>query len=84
VSDLDNYNLEYENKFDKNVAEVITGFLRHLQQPVCLIAHNGTKFDFPLLQKELQSINMVYNKYLTLIYSHKCMYVYIFSRWMKA
>ena len=27
-------------------------FLQQLQQPVCLIAHNGDKFDFPLLKKQ--------------------------------
>lgn len=28
-------------------------FLKHLPQPVCLIAHNGVKFDFVILREEL-------------------------------
>jgi len=30
-------------------------FLRRLEAPVCLVAHNGSRFDFPLLAAELQS-----------------------------
>lgn len=56
---LDNYMLEYENKFNTNVANIIIGFLQHLQQPVCILAQNGDKFDFPILKKELQRLNLV-------------------------
>ncbi|XP_076454933.1 uncharacterized protein LOC143289735 [Babylonia areolata] len=34
-------------------ATLITGFLARLPQPVCMVAHNGHRFDFPLLQSEL-------------------------------
>jgi hypothetical protein len=29
-------------------------FLNQLQQPVCVIAHNGNRFDFPILKKQFQ------------------------------
>lgn len=48
---LDNQLLQDEEKFDKNAANLITSFIKKLQQPVCLIAHNGDQFDFPILEK---------------------------------
>jgi three prime repair exonuclease 1 len=52
VTGLTNEMLEHEKKFDKNTMNLIECFLFQLQQPVCLIAHNGNKFDFPLLKKQ--------------------------------
>ncbi|XP_045191974.2 three-prime repair exonuclease 1-like [Mercenaria mercenaria] len=37
--------------------DLINAFLSHLQEPVCLLAHYGDKFDFPLLMSELYAIN---------------------------
>lgn len=51
--------LEYDNIFSENVANMIINFLKHLQQPVCIVAHNGDKFDFPILMKELKRLKMV-------------------------
>ena len=28
-------------------------FLENLPQPICLVAHNGARYDYPLLQAEL-------------------------------
>lgn len=55
---LDNYMLEYDNVFNENVARMIINFLNHLQQPVCIVAHNGDRFDFPILMKELKRLNI--------------------------
>lgn len=52
MTKLDNELLENEKKFDRNTLKLILCFLQQLQQPVCLIAHNGDKFDFPLLKKQ--------------------------------
>ncbi|KAL8606295.1 hypothetical protein ACOMHN_024190 [Nucella lapillus] len=38
-------------------ASLITSFLATLPKPVCIIAHNGHCFDFPLLQRELCKAN---------------------------
>lgn len=51
ITGLTNELLERENKFDKNAMNALECFLFQLQQPVGLIAHNGTGFDFPLLKK---------------------------------
>lgn len=52
VTGLTNELLEHENKFDKNAMNLLECFIFQLQQPVCLIAHNGNEFDFPLLKKQ--------------------------------
>lgn len=59
ITGLDNFMLEHENKFDTNIAQLMSLFFRRLQQPICLVAHNGAKFDFPLLKKELEKVTEV-------------------------
>jgi three prime repair exonuclease-1 len=51
---MDNYNLNSEVKFDKSTVLIINSFLRRLSAPSCLLAHNGDRSDFPLLQAELK------------------------------
>lgn len=48
--------LENESKFDENTAQLIALFLQRLQSPACLVAHNGNRFDFVLLKKELDTL----------------------------
>jgi len=36
---------------------MINSFLLRLPTPVCLVAHNGDNFDFPLLKAELEKVN---------------------------
>lgn len=50
---LDNDILEHERKFDSNTVDLIFNFIKQLQGPVCLVAHNGTKCDFPILKKQI-------------------------------
>jgi hypothetical protein len=38
---------------------MLNDFIERLPQPVCLIAHNGLKFDFPIVQAELYRIGKV-------------------------
>ncbi|XP_057369139.1 three-prime repair exonuclease 1-like [Daphnia carinata] len=54
---LDNYNLEHQSKFDEDVFNVIYSFLNRLKKPVCLIAHNGFRFDFPILRSEIAKLD---------------------------
>lgn len=45
--------------------QLISNFLGRLPQPVCLVAHNGNRFDFPILQKHLincKEVNCITNK----------------------
>lgn len=55
---LNNYILERESKLDSNSGELIKRFLEHLPPPVCLIAHNGWEFDFPIVRKALNKLNI--------------------------
>jgi three prime repair exonuclease-1 len=50
---LDNYNLTGQSKFSKSTGDLINSFLSLLPAPVCLVAHNGNAYDFPLLKAEL-------------------------------
>lgn len=59
ITGLDNYMLEYERYFDVNAVRLMSHFLQHLQKPICLVAHNGSKFDFPLFRKELEKVTEV-------------------------
>ena len=55
---LDNYNLESQFSFDSSTNSMMSLFLSHLEKPICLLAHNGDNFDFPLLQAELTKIRL--------------------------
>lgn len=45
--------LENENPFDAKKAASIKSFLEECKPPICLVAHNGYRFDFPLMKEEL-------------------------------
>ena len=54
---LYNDTLERQKDFSPATVAMINGFLSHLEEPVCLIAHYGNGYDFPLLKAELNRIN---------------------------
>lgn len=54
---LTNANLQDQGHFDENTATVITAFLSHLKKPVCILAHNGKLFDFPILKAEFEKLS---------------------------
>ncbi|XP_011193531.2 uncharacterized protein Trex1_1 [Zeugodacus cucurbitae] len=58
ITGLSNYSLEKETHFDENAASVITNFLKHMPQPVCLVAHNGDTFDFPIVKQTFNKLNL--------------------------
>lgn len=45
-------------RFDDNLANLLQVFLQRQPQPCCLVAHNGDRYDFPLLQAELASLSV--------------------------
>jgi len=55
LTGLDNFNLEGQKSFGQHTGEAIKAFLGHLVQPACLVAHNGNRYDFPLLAAELKA-----------------------------
>ena len=54
ITGLDNYNLTGQSKFSKSTGDLINNFLSLLPAPVCLVAHNGNAYDFPLVKAELE------------------------------
>ena len=54
LTGLDNYNLTGQTKFDKGIGDMLNIFLSRLPSPVCLVAHNGNLYDFPLLRAEIE------------------------------
>jgi three prime repair exonuclease-1 len=47
--------LEHQALFCKNVVEMLTKWLEMNRKPICLVAHNGNRFDFPILRREIES-----------------------------
>ena len=58
LTGLDNYNLSEQSTFNKNTGELIKNSLSCLPTPVCLVAHNGNAYDFPLLKAELDKLGI--------------------------
>ena len=54
ITGLDNYNLTGQSKFDRKIGNLLNIFLSYLPSPVCLVAHNGSQYDFPLLKAEME------------------------------
>ncbi|KAG8454252.1 hypothetical protein GDO86_000769 [Hymenochirus boettgeri] len=56
ITGLSNKNLDDCEKrpFDLNIIQLIKEFVNRQSQPVCLVAHNGIFYDFPLLKAEFQ------------------------------
>ena len=54
ITGLDNYNLTGQSTFSKVTGDLINNFLSLLPSPVCLVAHNGNDYDFPLLKAEME------------------------------
>lgn len=68
ITGLSNDMLEFEEKFNEDTIKIIELFLKKLGKPqqICLIAHNGLKFDFPLLKKAFDKHNKQLNQDLFL------------------
>ncbi|XP_015930657.2 uncharacterized protein [Parasteatoda tepidariorum] len=57
ITGLYNDMLENQEQFDETVPKLLKYFFRRLRPPICLLAHNGRRYDFPLLQAELKRIS---------------------------
>lgn len=51
--------LEEHKSFDQGLFSLLEGFLERLPPPVCLLAHNGLRFDFPILAREVSALGQV-------------------------
>ncbi|XP_044299418.1 three prime repair exonuclease 2-like isoform X1 [Varanus komodoensis] len=58
ITGLSKQGLEENHKpqVNKAMAEAVKGFLDRQAGPVCLVAHNGNGFDFPILRAELKQV----------------------------
>lgn len=56
VTGLTNRLLQCQSHFDLTAFNAIKSFIEHLQKPVCLVAHNGNGFDFPILRAEVEKL----------------------------
>ncbi|KAM9185623.1 three-prime repair exonuclease 1 isoform 1-T1 [Dugong dugon] len=45
-------------RFNADLANLLRAFLQRQPQPWCLMAHNGDRYDFPLLQAELAALGL--------------------------
>ena len=54
ITGLDNYNLNDQTRFDANTGHLLNNFLARLPSPVCLVAHNGNVYDYPLFKAEME------------------------------
>ncbi|KAG8178827.1 hypothetical protein JTE90_015380 [Oedothorax gibbosus] len=58
VTGLNDSNLYDQEPFDQNAASAIIAFLNHLPKPVCILAHNGATYDYPLFKAELNRLSI--------------------------
>lgn len=54
LTGLDNYNLSGQPQFTRDTVRLLEAWLLRLPGPVCLVAHNGDFYDYPLLLAEIQ------------------------------
>ena len=59
ITGLDNYNLSGKATFDKETGQLLNIFLERLPKPLCLVAHNGDSYDFPMLKAELEKAGVM-------------------------
>ncbi|KAL1517765.1 hypothetical protein ABEB36_001490 [Hypothenemus hampei] len=58
LTGLSNQMLEHMSPFNQNTVHMINNFLDHHPRPICLVAHNGNRFDYPILQAEIQKTGL--------------------------
>ncbi|XP_034472932.1 uncharacterized protein LOC117780483 [Drosophila innubila] len=58
ITGLDNYLLERESRLNENAGQMILKFFEHLSAPICLVAHNGWHFDFPIIKQAFDKLNL--------------------------
>ncbi|KAL3284688.1 hypothetical protein HHI36_018837 [Cryptolaemus montrouzieri] len=56
ITGLANTMLENQSPFSSSAADSIKGFLSLHKKPICFVAHNGNKFDFPIFRAELERV----------------------------
>ncbi|XP_065357043.1 uncharacterized protein LOC135951330 [Calliphora vicina] len=57
ITGLNNEMLENQSPFDEGTATCINQFLGRLHEPVCIVAHNGWSYDFPIVRYVYEKCN---------------------------
>ena len=58
ITGLSNDLLENQSRFKPESVNLMKTFLENLPQPIFLVAHNGLKYDYPLMKAELVNIGL--------------------------
>lgn len=58
---LDNYLLEYVKPMDANTINLMNCFFEQLNRPVCLVAHFGNEYDYPILRDHIRKLVFISN-----------------------
>ncbi|XP_045505176.1 three-prime repair exonuclease 1-like [Colias croceus] len=74
ITKLSNELLEHETKFNDNVYNILNTFLNILTKPVCLVAQNGLRFDFPILKNHLDKLGKCFPEDLLCADSYHCFF----------
>lgn len=53
ITGLCNELLELQPEFKSSIVNLINEFLNVHQKPICFVAHNGFRFDYPILRTEI-------------------------------
>ncbi|XP_066292690.1 three-prime repair exonuclease 1-like [Branchiostoma lanceolatum] len=54
MTNLTNQSLDNHRVFDEDLVNSVVHLFNRQEPPVCLVAHNGDRFDFPILRAELR------------------------------
>lgn len=54
LTGLSNEALEHSAPFSANTVKLLVNFLEHSPKPICLVAHNGNRFDYPILRTQIE------------------------------
>lgn len=57
ISGLSNDLLEFQPGFTHETVSMINKFLESYRKPLCFVAHNGNRFDYPILRAHIHKTN---------------------------
>lgn len=69
---LSKHLLKHQSSFSSNVVETIEKFLNLHKNPICLVAHNGDSFDYPILRAEINNVGGKFSNDILCIDSLEC------------
>ncbi|XP_045463130.1 three-prime repair exonuclease 1-like [Harmonia axyridis] len=72
ISGLSNHLLQNQSRFSLNVVKTIDNFLNLHKKPICFVAHNGDRFDYPILRAEINNVKGTTFEDILCIDSLKC------------